>query len=63
MLYVKSNKNKVAKEKRKLRIDDFNNCDWNDAIDWFNESLCFAEIGSKSVGIAYMQIDQHVFSI
>lgn len=45
--------NKVAKEKRKLGIKCFNNRDWNDAIDWFNESLCFAETGSKSVGIAY----------
>lgn len=51
MLYLKSNK--VAMEKRKLAINDFNNGDWNDAIDWLNESLCFAEIGTKSIGTAY----------
>lgn len=50
-LYVKSNK--VAKEKRKLGIECFYKRDWNDAIDWFNESLCFAENGSKHIGIAY----------
>lgn len=50
-LYMKSNK--IAMEKRKLGINDFHNRNWNDAIDWFNESLCFAEIGTKIVGIAY----------
>lgn len=51
ILYAKSNA--VAKEKRKLGIKCFHNRDWNDAIDWFNESLCFAENGSKSVATAY----------
>lgn len=51
VLYVKSNK--MAKEKRKLGLRDFHNRDWNDAIDWFSESLCFAETGTESVGIAY----------
>lgn len=51
LLYTKSNK--VAKEKRKLGIESFNKREWNDAIDWFNESLCFAENGSKHIGIAY----------
>lgn len=50
-LYVKSNK--VAKDKRELALNSFHNRDWNDAIDWFNESLCSAEIGSKQVGMAY----------
>lgn len=50
-LYLKSNK--IALEKRKLGINGFGNRNWNDAIDWFNESLCFAEIGTKCVGIAY----------
>lgn len=51
LLYFKSNK--VAKEKRKLGINSFHSRDWSDAIDWFNESLCFAENGSKHIGIAY----------
>lgn len=50
-LYLKSNK--IALEKRKLGRNDFDNRNWSDAMDWFNESLCFAEIGTKSVGIAY----------
>lgn len=42
MLYIKSNK-----------VANYFQNDWNKAIDWFNESLCFAETGCKNVGIAY----------
>lgn len=50
-LYTKCDK--TSKEKRKLGNNCFHDRDWFDAIDWFNESLCFAENGSSSLGFAY----------
>lgn len=44
---------KISREKRKLAIKYFHKREWYDAIEYFNESLCFAEIGSTNLGFAY----------
>lgn len=50
-LYSKSDYTAVKKRKYGKLL--FNVREWQEAIDLFNESLCFAEKGSQNIGIAY----------
>lgn len=51
VLYCKSDK--TAVDKRKFGNLEFQNRDWFGAMELFNESLCFAENGSATLGYAY----------
>lgn len=44
---------KMSKTIRQSGNEYFHNRNWNDAIENFNESLCFATIGSPNMGFAY----------
>lgn len=43
----------MSQKKRKLANACFSERNWEDAIDWYNEALCFAERGSAALGIAF----------
>lgn len=38
---------------RKLGNESFKKKDWETAMTWYNKSLCFAEIGTETVSLAY----------
>ncbi|XP_055298559.1 uncharacterized protein LOC129566545 [Sitodiplosis mosellana] len=50
-LYAKCDE--VSRKKRQKAKAYFDERNWEDAIDWYNEALCFAEKESKSVGLTF----------
>lgn len=50
-LYTKCDE--VSRMKRQIAKAYFEESNWDDAIDFYNEALCFAERGSTSIGLAF----------
>lgn len=46
--------NQLSINLRNLGNEEFSRGEWNNAMNYYNKSLCFAEIGSENVALAYV---------